>query len=117
ALAAAGCLITMRAQRAAGAVGALPFPFAVRLKNALFSYLLYIGETVWPSKLAPLYPHPGNSLALWKAAVATIVLLAVSAFVARFRSRGFLLVGWLWFVRTLVPVIGIVQVGNQAMAD
>lgn len=117
ALSAASCLITMRAQRAAGAVGALPFPFGVRLKNALYSYLLYIKEAVWPSKLAPLYPHPGNSLAPWKAVVAALVLLAVSFLVAKFRSRRYLLVGWLWFVGTLVPVIGIVQVGNQSMAD
>ena len=117
ALAAAGCLITMRAQRAAGAVGALPFPFAVRLKNALHSYVLYVGEAIWPSRLAPLYPHPGNSLAPWKALVAALVLLAVTFLVAKFRSRRYLLVGWLWFVGTLVPVIGIVQVGNQAMAD
>ena len=117
ALSAASCLITMRAQRAAGAVGALPFPLGVRLKNALYAYVLYMKETVWPAKLAPLYPHPGNSLALWKAVVAALVLLVVSVLVVRFRARGYLMVGWLWFLGTLVPVIGLVQVGNQAMAD
>jgi Flp pilus assembly protein TadD len=111
------CLITMRAQKAAGAVGALPFPLGVRLKNALYSYVMYIKETVWPAKLAPLYPHPGNSLALWKVVAAALILLAVSALVVRFRSRGYLLTGWFWFLGTLIPVIGLVQVGNQAMAD
>lgn len=117
ALSAASCVITMRAQRAAGAVGALPFPFAVRLKNALYCYVLYIGKTVWPARLAPLYPHPGNSLAIWKAVFAVVFLATISFLVLKFRSRGYLPVGWFWFLGTLVPVIGIVQVGNQAMAD
>ena len=116
ALSAASCLITMRAQKAAGAVGALPFPLGVRLKNALYSYVLYIKETLWPANLAPLYPHPGSALPIWKAALAAVVLLAISVAILKLR-RGYLLVGWLWFLGTLVPVIGLVQVGNQAMAD
>ena len=115
-LSAASCLITMRAQKAAGAVGVLPFPFGVRFKNALYSYLLYVKATVWPSKLAPMYPHPGNALPMWKAALAAMVLLVVSVLIVRLRRR-YLLAGWLWFLGTLVPVIGVVQVGNQAMAD
>lgn len=117
ALSAASSLITMRAQKAAGAIGALPFPFDVRFKNALYSYLLYIKETVWPSKLAPLYPHPGNGLPGWTAVLAGVILISITTLVVKFRSRGYLLVGWLWFLGTLVPVIGLVQVGNQAMAD
>lgn len=116
-LSAASCVVTMRAQQAAGAVGALPFPFGVRLKNAIYSYALYIGKAIWPAKLAPLYPHPGHSLAVWKAVVAALVLVAITALVVKFRSRAYLPVGWFWFLGTLVPVIGIVQVGNQAMAD
>lgn len=116
ALSASSCLITMRAQKAAGAVGALPFPFGVRLKNALYSYVLYIKETLWPANLAPLYPHPGNSLPVWKAMLAGVILLVISFAILKLR-RGYLLVGWLWFLGTLVPVIGLVQVGNQAMAD
>lgn len=116
ALSAASSLITMRAQRAAGAVSALPFPFGVRLKNALYSYVLYIRETLWPANLVPLYPHPGNALPIWKAALAAVILLAISVVILKLR-RGYLLVGWLWFLGTLVPVIGLVQVGNQAMAD
>jgi Flp pilus assembly protein TadD len=114
---AAGCMTTMYAQKAAGAIGVLPFPLSVRLKNALCSYVLYIGKAVWPANLAPLYPHPGDSLAIWKAVLAASVLLTITALVVRSRSRGYLAVGWLWFLGTLVPVIGIVQVGNQAMAD
>jgi protein O-mannosyl-transferase len=117
AFAAASSLVTMHAQRAAGAVSALPFPFLVRLKNALYSYLLYLGKAVWPAKLAPLYPHPGYSLAGWKPIAGALFLLGASFLVVKFRSRGYLVTGWLWFLGTLVPVIGLVQVGNQAMAD
>lgn len=117
ALSVASAMITMRAQRAAGAIAASTFPFAVRLKNALYCYLLYAGKAIWPAKLAPMYPHPGNSLSIWKIVVAVLFLAATSALVVRFRSRGYLLVGWLWFLGTLVPVIGVVQAGNQAMAD
>jgi protein O-mannosyl-transferase len=113
----ASSLITMRAQRAAGAVSALPFPITVRLKNALYSYMLYVGKAAWPAKLALLYPHPGYSLAIWKPIVGVLFLVAISALVVEFRSRGYLLTGCLWFVGTLIPVIGLVQVGNQAMAD
>ena len=117
AISAASALITMRAQRAGGAVIAATFPFSVRLKNAFYSYLQYACKAVWPAKLAPLYPHPGYSLPAWKAMLALLFLIAVSAFVVRFRFQRYLLVGWLWFLGTLVPVIGIVQAGNQAMAD
>jgi protein O-mannosyl-transferase len=117
ALAAASSVLTMRAQRAAGAVSALPFPFSVRLKNALYSYLLYFGKAVWPRRLAPLYPHPGYSLAIWRPVLGALFLIVGSVLVVRFRSRRYLVTGWLWFLGTLVPVIGLVQVGNQAMAD
>ena len=116
-LSAASCVITMHAQKVAGAVGGLPFPFAVRLKNATCSYALYIGKAVWPTKLALLYPYPGHALETWKAVLAALLLVAISALVVKYRSRGYLPVGWFWFLGTLVPVIGLVQVGNQAMAD
>jgi tetratricopeptide (TPR) repeat protein len=117
ALSAASAVITMRAQRAAGAVVASTFPLGVRLKNALDCYFLYVGKAMWPAKLAPLYPHPGDSLPIWKVIFAVLFLVATSALVVKFRSRGYLLVGWLLFLGTLVPVIGVVQAGNQAMAD
>lgn len=116
-LSGASAVITMHAQRVAGAIGVLPYPIDIRLKNALYCYLLYVGKTIWPVNLAPLYPHPGYSLSTWKAVLGAAFLIAVSALVVRFRTRGYLVTGWFWFIGTLVPVIGIVQVGNQAMAD
>ena len=117
ALSVVSAVITMRAQQAAGAVGTLPFPLDVRLKNAVYCYAMYVWKAAWPAGLAPLYPHPGQSLALWKVGMAALFLIAASALVLRLRSRRYLLAGWLWFLGTLVPVIGLVQVGNQAMAD
>jgi len=118
ALAAASAMITMHAQQAAGAVGVLPYPVSVRLPNAIVSYALYVWKALWATGLAPLYPHPGAGLALWKVVAGAVFLLAASALVWRARrTHAYLLVGWLWFLGTLVPVIGIVQVGNQAMAD
>jgi tetratricopeptide (TPR) repeat protein len=72
---------------------------------------------IWPSRLAPLYPHPGDSLAAWQVGISALVLLAVTGAVLKFASKPYLLTGWLWFLGTLVPVIGLVQVGDQAMAD
>src|SRR5712675_390344 len=72
---------------------------------------------VWPVRLAPLYPHPGDSLSAWQVVLAALVLITITAAVWRFRARRYLLVGWLWFLGTLVPVIGLVQVGDAAMAD
>ncbi|MGA3091282.1 MAG: tetratricopeptide repeat protein [Terriglobales bacterium] len=118
ALSAASAAITLYAQRAGGAIGSTEIlPLAIRVNNALYSYLTYIEKAVWPSRLAVLYPHPQGSLALWKVLVAAIVLIAVTVVFWRYRERRYLLVGWLWFLGALVPVIGIVQVGRQAWAD
>ena len=117
-LCAASALVTMQAQRAGGAVASLvKYSLAVRLENALVAYMRYLGKAFWPSKLALMYPHPGNSLKPWQVWLPLLLLLAVTEFVIRFRRRRYLLVGWLWFLGTLVPMIGIVQVGHQAMAD
>ena len=116
-LAGASAAIPVYAQRAAGAVITSQFPLGVRLPNAIYSYDSYVWKTVWPAGLAPLYPHPGQSLAVWKVGVAAVFLLAMTALALKLRSRGYLLAGWLWFLGTLVPVIGVLQVGNQAMAD
>lgn len=116
-LSGASSLITMHAQRAAGAIDVLPLSFDVRLTNAVYCYLLYVAKAIWPSKLAPLYPHPGDSLATWRAGLAALFLIAMTGLVLKFRSRGYPVTGWFWFLGTLVPVIGLVQVGNQAMAD
>jgi Tfp pilus assembly protein PilF len=118
ALSAASAAITLYAQRAGGAIGSTQLlPLAMRVKNAIYSYLVYIEKAVWPSRLAVFYPHPEGSLALWKVMAAATILIMITALCWHFRKRRYLVVGWLWFLITLAPVIGIVQVGRQAWAD
>jgi Flp pilus assembly protein TadD len=88
-----------------------------RLGNAIVCYAKYTGKMFWPSCLSYYYPHPGNRLAVWQILAAAILLVAISAVVWRYRERQHLVFGWKLFVVTLLPVIGIVQVGLQAMAD
>jgi tetratricopeptide (TPR) repeat protein len=113
---AASSLVTMKAQK----VGR-PFNWAysvwTRGANAIVAYARYIGKAFWPSRLALLYPHPGTSLSPWQVLVALLVLLAITALVAVNWRRRYLAVGLLWFLGTMVPMIGVVQVGRQAMAD
>lgn len=118
-LSAGSSVITFIAQQSAGATKTLEtFPFTVRLENALFAYAMYLWKAAAPLKLAVFYPHPGSSLATWKAGFSLLLLLAASWGVWRARSLApYLVVGWLWFLGTLVPVIGLIQVGAQAMAD
>ena len=118
ALSGVSAVITMQAQQAGGAMRSVTqFSLGVRLENAIVAYAMYLWKTIWPVRLAPLYPHPGDSLAGWQVGLSLVVLLAISTLVLRFRSKPYVLVGWLWFLGTLVPVIGLVQVGDQAMAD
>jgi|KBSMisStaDraftv2_1062788.scaffolds.fasta_scaffold38742_2 Flp pilus assembly protein TadD len=118
ALSVASAVITMKAQQAGGAVrSTAQFSLAVRLENAVVAYATYLWKMIWPAHLVPLYPHPGDSLSLWQIVISALVLLAITGVVLRFRSKRYLLTGWLWFLGTLVPVIGLVQVGDQAMAD
>jgi cytochrome c-type biogenesis protein CcmH/NrfG len=118
ALSAASAVITMQAQQAGGAVrSTVEFSLGVRMANAIYAYAMYLWKAVWPARLAPLYPHPGDSLATWRVLIAAAVLLSITSLVWRSRARHYLLVGWLWFLGTLVPVIGLVQVGEAAMAD
>ena len=118
ALAAAASLVTYAVQQQQGAVVTVEnLPPGARVGNALVSYCRYLGKMFWPTDLAVYYPYPGY----WPVAevlLAGVLLCGISAllFVQR-RRHPFLLVGWLWFVGTLVPVIGLVQVGEQAMAD
>ena len=117
-LSAASAMITMRAQRAGGAVRTIAeFSLPVRLENCIHAYTMYLLKTVWPAGLVTLYPHPGDSLASWNVGLSALILLVITTFVIRLRARRYLLVGWLWFLGTLVPVIGLVQVGEAAMAD
>jgi len=119
ALAFALSVITFFAQRGAKTVQSLEtFPLDIRLANAAVAYVGYLVKMFWPRALAALYPHPGNTLPLWQVIGASLALLAISVTVLGMRRRHpCLLVGWLWYLGTLVPVIGIVQVGPQAMAD
>jgi tetratricopeptide (TPR) repeat protein len=116
ALSSASAIVTMQAQFRGHAE--TYFPKYIRLGNAVLAFGRYIGKAFWPSPLAVLYPHPGYSLPWWQAGVSLLLLLAVTAYVAKnWRSKRYLAVGWLWFLGTLVPMIGLVQVGMQAMAD
>jgi tetratricopeptide (TPR) repeat protein len=116
-LAGASSVITVLAQLASGAVGTSPFPFSARLENAIYSYGMYLWKAIWPADLSLFYPYAGHSLSFWRIGLAALFLVAATAIVMKLRSRGYLLTGWLWFLGTLVPVIGVIQVGNQAMAD
>jgi len=117
ALSAADSAITMYAQKSYGSMR-LSLSLGVRLENAIYAYAMYIWKTFWPARLAVFYPHPGANLGAWRTGLAAAFLLAISAIVWRERARRrYLVTGWLWFLGTLVPVIGLVQVGEQAMAD
>ncbi|HEV1286119.1 MAG TPA: tetratricopeptide repeat protein [Bryobacteraceae bacterium] len=113
-LSAAVSLVTYKVQRAAGAVTALDFiPLATRAENAVISYVAYIVQFFWPSGLAVFYPYP-PVLPVWQIAGSALILGAISALAL---LRPYLAVGWFWYLGTLVPVIGLVQVGLQAKAD
>jgi len=118
-LAAISCVITFIVQREGGAMKPLDvIPAGQRIANATTAYVGYIMKMILPNGLAAFYPHPGNTLPVWKvvSSAIVIVLITISAVVGG-RRRPYLAVGWLWYIVTLIPVIGIVQVGNQAMAD
>jgi tetratricopeptide (TPR) repeat protein len=118
--AAAGCCaLTYLAQSQDCAVGNLQrFPLWARAGNAVVSYVTYLTMTVWPVGLAPYYPHPGVGLPAWQPVGAALLLALVTAGAVASRGRApYLLAGWLWYLGTLVPVIGLVQAGVQAYAD
>ena len=115
-MSAISALLTVQAQRAGGGFNR-DYTFAVRCENAVVSYVRYLAKAFWPSPLAPMYPHPGASLPAWETWLAVLILAGISALVLWARQRRYLAVGWLWFLGTLVPMIGVVQVGRQAMAD
>jgi len=117
-VAAAACIVTLIAQREVGALWTLEkMPFEQRIANAFVAYMEYIRKMLWPADLSVLYPHAGMPPA-WKTGLA-VTLIASLSYVAvrKAREMPFLLVGWLWYLGTLVPVIGIIQVGSQSMAD
>lgn len=118
ALSAASCVVTYLAQTAATAVAPLQdIPIGGRVVNAIISYARYLWKLVWPTRLAAIYPY----VARWPAGevVAAALLLALITALAlwQYKRRPFLIFGWAWYLGTLVPVIGIVQIGNQSIAD
>jgi tetratricopeptide (TPR) repeat protein len=118
ALTAVACPLTLYAQQGAGAMIQLTeVSLANRAGHALISYCAYLLKAVWPANLAVFYPYPAHTV-VWQVVAAGLLLAAVTAVAVRLRRRcPYVLVGWLWFLGTLVPVIGLVQVGGQAWAD
>lgn len=118
ALSIASSVVTILAQKRAGAVATFShLPLEVRFQNAMTAYLDYIKKLFWPTNLSPIYPY-SIAVETWHWAIATGLIIGFTGFAWHWRGRlPFVFVGWLWFLGTLVPVIGIVQVGSQAMAD
>jgi tetratricopeptide (TPR) repeat protein len=118
ALSAAAGVLTLRAQSAGGAVMDFEhYPFAVRFLNAPLALVTYLGKMLWPAGLAVFYPHPGAAVRLGPALL-SLALLAVATLAALLlRRHPWLAAGWLWYLLTVAPVSGLVQVGSQAMAD
>lgn len=118
-LSVASSWITLYAQHSGGALGSRDLlPLSQRMENAVCSYAAYIGKGIWPSRLAVFYPHPEGSLELWKVALSGLLIIAVTVLAWRYRKdHGYLLTGWAWYLAAMIPMIGVVQVGRQAMAD
>ncbi len=119
ALTAISAFVTYIAQKQGGAMTDSDFfPLSARVSNAIVAYVRYLGKMFWPRDLIYFYPHPLGTLPVWQVAACLLVLALISAAaVALCRRRPWLATGWLWFLGMLVPVIGVVQVGRQAMAD
>ncbi|HKW19303.1 MAG TPA: tetratricopeptide repeat protein [Terriglobales bacterium] len=119
AMSALSAFITLRAQNRGNAVRtAVEYSFSSRFKNAITSYVWYLRDVFFPRHLAPIYPHLHSLIAGWKVLLGLAILLGVSVFAILNRKRApYLLFGWLWFLGILVPMIGLVQVGEQARAD
>jgi Flp pilus assembly protein TadD len=119
ALVLASCVVTFLAQQRSNAVAPFEaFPLTARIGNALLAYVAYLGKMLWPMHLAIYYPHPGPTVSGVEVLGAGLLLVAVTVLVlGPGRRWPYLAVGWLWYLGTLVPVIGLVQVGGQAMAD
>ena len=109
-------LATIKAQHVAHAQY-WPYSMRIRVGNSIVAYVRYIGKAIWPSHLAIMYLHPGYSLKLWQVVAAGLGLLAITALVIWWRRYRYLPVGWFWFLGTMVPTIGFIQVGRQALAD
>ena len=113
ALSAASALVTIAAARTD--TEKIFYPRHIRIEAAIVSYVQYLGKALWPSRLAVFYPHPGSSLRPWHAYAALFFLVAITALVFEARNRRYLAVGWLWFVGTLIPMLGLQPVGYKGM--
>jgi len=111
--------VAFSAQLKAGAMSTIDtIPLSLRLGNAVYSYGVYLAKAFWPVNLGVFYPHPMESLSAWEVGGATVLLVILTALALRaVRGRPWLTMGWFWFVGTMIPMIGIVQVGMQGMAD
>src|SRR5437879_181429 len=118
-LAATSCVITFLAQKGSGAMVELSqSPIGARFANAGIAYVRYLEKTFWPAKLAVFYPYSSFNWTSWETWAALALLGGVSAATVLWAARKpYLVVGWFWFLGTLVPVIGLVQVGKQSLAD
>jgi len=104
--------------RSAKTIGEVPWPLGARVANAFVSYIQYIVMMFWPRNLAVFYPHPGNSLPVWEVVGSALGFGALCVFAFRAaRTRPYITAGWLWYVITLVPVIEVVPIGKEALAD
>jgi len=109
-------MVALRDGRLFGRLG--PLPMSWRLENAVYSYAMYLAKIFWPVRLALEYPHPLGSLTVAKVGFPLLVLAGISVFVWKQRHKSpYAVTGWLWFLFSLAPIIGIVQVGTQGMAD
>jgi len=117
-LAAAASIATYLVQREWGAVNSFDMiPLKLRISNALVSYIAYVIKMIWPQRLAAFYPYPA-AIPMWKVVGASALFAVISSgVIITMKRHPYLLVGWLWYIGTLVPVIGLVQVGAQALAD
>jgi tetratricopeptide (TPR) repeat protein len=118
-LSAISSVVTFLVQRSGGAVAELVrLPLKIRIFNAPISYVEYIGKMIWPVHLAVFYPHPDQNVSILYAIISAVLLLAATILILRFaKNHRYLVTGWFWYLGTLVPVIGLVQVGRQAIAD
>ncbi len=116
ALSAASCVVTFMVQKHGGAVSEA-LPASARIANALVSYVRYLRKTFWPDDLSVLYPHPGHWPAWQVAGTALVIGVLTIVAIGLWKRMPFVTVGWFWFIGMLVPVIGLVQVGIQSMAD
>lgn len=117
-LSAGSSVVTYMAQQAAGSMNMEVFPLGVRIANAAVSAAAYLWKMIAPVRLAALYPHPGATLSVWQVIGSTALLAGLTALVLMMRKeRPYLAAGWMWYLITLAPVLGFVQVGSQAMAD